>query len=111
MGDLTYVYYSRVLDVWDAMEEGTTDDMDNADFAGTGIPEPYEHGLPSQTHVSGEEEEEVRERVLSWAVVGKIDADAGIARIKEAMGALSNAGVFDTPASLKASRIAWRHLS
>merc|ERR1711972_1083105 len=41
---------------------------DNMDFKDTDIPEPHNLELPETAHISGQELEEIRDKVLAWSM-------------------------------------------
>eukprot|EP00939_MAST-03C_sp_MAST-3C-sp1_P000124 g124.t1 len=73
---LAYLFYNRFLDVSEAVEEGDSSGVDNTDFIDTDIPTPYNMDLPSRPYVDEDYGEDVRNRVLSWALEDSEDADA-----------------------------------
>merc|ERR1712157_540595 len=75
------MFYSRYLDIIEAIEEEDSSMLDNADFVDTELPSPYNMKIPKPDRVfSGKDtEEEVREKTLSWAMDDTLDQDSGIA--------------------------------
>jgi intraflagellar transport protein 172 len=78
--NLAYMFYSRYLDIIEAIEEEDSSMLDNTDFMDTDLPSPYNMKIPKPDRVySGKEtEEEIREKTLSWAMDDTLDQESGI---------------------------------
>jgi len=74
------MFYSRYLDIIEAIEEEDSSMLDNTDFMDTDLPSPYNMKIPKPDRVfSGKEaEEEIREKTLSWAMDDTLDQESGI---------------------------------
>ncbi|KAA0161786.1 hypothetical protein FNF31_03572 [Cafeteria roenbergensis] len=66
--NVAYVMLNRFLDLFEAIEEGDANDIDNTDFEGTDIPSPLDFPLPAAHWLSEDETEEARKWVLSASV-------------------------------------------
>ena len=55
--------------------------VENSDFTDTSIPSPYGQKLPKVAYVDEEVSEEVREKVLAWAIDDSCDSDVGKSRL------------------------------
>ena len=64
-------YHPRYLDLYEAIEEGSLDMLDNTDFAGTDI--PFEVPLPEVPHLREADHEEVKEWVLAVSMDQKVE--------------------------------------
>lgn len=78
--NLAYMFYSRYLDIIEAIEEEDSSMLDNTDFVDTDLPSPYNMEIPKPDRVFSdkEAEEEIREKTLSWAMDDTLDQDSGI---------------------------------
>jgi len=78
--NLAYMFYSRYLDIIEAIEEEDSSMLDNTDFVDTDLPSPYNMEIPKPDRVFSdkETEEEIREKTLSWAMDDTLDQDSGI---------------------------------
>ena len=78
--NLAYMFYSRYLDIIEAIEEEDSSMLDNADFTETDLPSPYNMKIPKPDRVfSGKDtEEEIREKTLSWAMDDTLDQESAI---------------------------------
>lgn len=78
--NLAYMFYSRYLDIIEAIEEEDSSMLDNTDFMDTDLPSPYNMEIPKPDRVFSdkETEEEIREKTLSWAMDDTLDQDSGI---------------------------------
>ena len=61
----------RYLDLYEAIEEGSLDMLDNSDFAGTDI--PFEVPLSEVPHLKEADHEEVKEWVLAVSMDQKVE--------------------------------------
>ena len=71
--NMAFVFLNRYLDLYEAIEEGSLDMLDNSDFASTDI--PFEVPLPAQPHLSDAEHEEVKEWVLAVSMDQKVEQE------------------------------------
>ena len=55
---------NRFLDVYDVVEDPDTNNIDNADFANTDIPSPYDVPLPEKNLISEQEREKIKDWIL-----------------------------------------------
>jgi intraflagellar transport protein 172 len=71
--NLAFVLLNRYIDLTEAIEEGSIDNIDNADFAdATNVPFPFE--LPLQQYLPREDDrEEIRDWVLSICMDKAVD--------------------------------------
>lgn len=78
--NLAYMFYSRYLDIIEAIEEEDSSMLDNTDFVDTNLPSPYDMKIPKADRVfTGKEaEEEIREKTLAWAMDDTLDQESGI---------------------------------
>jgi intraflagellar transport protein 172 len=60
---------NRLLDLQEAMDEGSTAGIDNADFVGTDVPPPHDMPLPAAAWLS----EEKREETKDWVIAVSMD--------------------------------------
>lgn len=81
--NLSYMFYSRYLDLIEAIEEEDTSMLDNTDFMDTDLPSPYNMKIPDKMYTGKEAEEEIREKTLSWAMDDTLDQDSGIDELTE----------------------------
>lgn len=79
-----YMFYNRFLDISEAMEDQDSSGIDNSDFADLSIPSPYNCKLPKkeEQYATEDNEEEVREKVLSWALDDSIDSEQALEDLK-----------------------------
>ena len=72
---MALVLLNRFIDICDAMEEGARDlsGLDNADFAGAGVPSPAEMAMPAAPFVAERAKEEVKEWVLTVSMDRKVE--------------------------------------
>ena len=68
---MAFVFLNRYLDLYEAIEEGSLEMLDNTDFMETDI--PFEVPLPESPHLSSEEHEEVKEWVLAVSMDQKVE--------------------------------------
>jgi len=61
--NMTFIFWNRLLDLTEAIDEGSIEVMDNSDFQGTDI--PFEVPLPEKQYLSFETREEVRGWILT----------------------------------------------
>ena len=72
---LAYAFYNRFIDIIEAIDDGDASMLDNADFDGV-LPSPYDMAMPPRgKYVSSDVEEEIREKVLAWAMDDAIEQD------------------------------------
>ena len=71
--NLAFVLLNRYIDLTEAIEEGNTDNIDNADFAdATNVPFPFD--LPTQQYLPHEDDrEEIRDWVLTICMDKSVD--------------------------------------
>lgn len=69
--NMAFVFYNRYLDLYEAIEEGSLDMLDNSDFAQTDI--PFEVPLPEKPHLSERDHESVKEWVLAVSMDQKVE--------------------------------------
>ncbi|XP_062822761.1 intraflagellar transport protein 172 homolog isoform X1 [Anolis carolinensis] len=69
--NMAFIFLNRFLDLTDAIEEGSLDALDHADFQNTDI--PFEVPLPAKQHVSEEHREEVRDWVLTVSMDQRLE--------------------------------------
>ena len=60
---MAFVFLNRFLDLCEAIEEGSLDSLEHADFLDTDI--PYEIPLPEEVTVPTDQREEAKEWVLA----------------------------------------------
>ena len=60
---MAFVFLNRFLDIYDAIEDGSTDMLDHSDFADTDV--PYDIILSEDHSIPEEEREEAKEWVLA----------------------------------------------
>lgn len=82
---MAYMFYNRFLDVNEAMEDGDSSGIDNTDFADMSIPSPYKAIMPKKEDEYADEDyqEDIREKVLAWALDDSIDSDQALEDLKE----------------------------
>jgi intraflagellar transport protein 172 len=61
--NMAFVFLNRFLDLYEAIEDGNMDAIDNSDFKDTDI--PFEVPLPEKPYLTDKEHDEIKERVLS----------------------------------------------
>ena len=61
--NMAFVFLNRYLDLYEAIEERSLDNLDNTDFADTDI--PFEIPLPEEPYLDQRQHEEVKEWVLA----------------------------------------------
>ena len=69
--NMAFVFLNRYLDLYEAIEEGSLDMLDNSDFLDTDI--PFEVPLPESPHLSLQDHEEVKEWVLAVSMDQKVE--------------------------------------
>ena len=69
--NMAFVFLNRYLDLYEAIEEGSLDMLDNSDFIDTDI--PFEVPLPESPHLSSQDHEEVKEWVLAVSMDQKVE--------------------------------------
>nr|XP_032825685.1 intraflagellar transport protein 172 homolog [Petromyzon marinus] len=69
--NMAFIFLNHFLDLSDAIEEGSSDMLDNTDFTDTDI--PLEVPLPATQHVSEEKREEVRDWVLTVSMDQRVE--------------------------------------
>lgn len=65
---LAFVLLNRYIDLIEAIEDGDTSTLDNADLADTAIPSPFDYDLPKTQFLNEEKREEIREWVLAMSM-------------------------------------------
>jgi len=83
--NLAYMFYSRYLDLIEAIDENDSSMLDNTDFMDTDLPSPYNMKIPAPDRVYSDKEveEEIREKTLSWAMDDTLDQDSAIDELLE----------------------------
>ncbi|XP_039273606.2 intraflagellar transport protein 172 homolog [Styela clava] len=71
--NMAFVFWNRYLDLSEAIEEGSLDMMDNADFQDTDV--PFEVPLPEKHFLTEDKREEVREWVLAVSMDQKVEQE------------------------------------
>jgi intraflagellar transport protein 172 len=75
---LAYAFYNRFIDIIEAIDEKDSSMLDNADFDGV-LPTPCDMPMPPRgKHVGTEVEEEIREKVLAWAMDDTIEQENAV---------------------------------
>ena len=77
------MFYNRFIDILDAMEDNDASTIENTDFADTSIPSPMNMKLPQVPYADEDDSEEIRNKVLSWALDDGIDSDESERRLRE----------------------------
>jgi len=65
---LAFVLLNRYIDLIEAIEDGDTSTLDNADLADTCIPSPFDYELPKNQYLNEDKREEIREWVLAMSM-------------------------------------------
>eukprot|EP00750_Incisomonas_marina_P001956 INCI11849.1.p1 GENE.INCI11849.1~~INCI11849.1.p1 ORF type:complete len:1765 (-),score=415.02 INCI11849.1:104-5398(-) len=75
---LAYAFYNRYIDIIEAIDEEDSSMLDNVDFDGV-LPSPYNMAMPPRgKFVDRDQEEEIREKVLAWAMDDAIEQDEAL---------------------------------
>ena len=69
--NMAFVFLNRYLDLYEAIEERTLDNLDNTDFAETDI--PFEVPLPEDPFLDQSQHEDVKEWVLAVSMDQKVE--------------------------------------
>ena len=69
--NMAFVFLNRYLDLYEAIEERSLDNLDNTDFADTDI--PFEIPLPEEPFLDQRQHEEVKERVLAVSMDQRVE--------------------------------------
>ena len=80
---LSYMFYNRFIDILDAMEDNDTSTIENTDFADTTIPSPMNMRLPKFPYADEDQSEEIRNKVLAWALDDDVDSEESERRLRE----------------------------
>lgn len=78
MLNMSMAFWNRFLDIVEAMEDNTMDELDNSDFLITDIPSPDEFYRPNESYLTSDEEEDVRNWVLSTSMDTNISQDLSL---------------------------------
>jgi intraflagellar transport protein 172 len=70
---LAFVLLNRYIDLTEAIEDGDTSMLDNADLADTCIPSPFDYDLPKKQFQTDEKREEVRDWVLAMSMDQQVE--------------------------------------
>ncbi|CAK4705865.1 hypothetical protein LEN26_010812 [Aphanomyces euteiches] len=65
-----FVFFNRYLDLTEAIDDGTTNNLDNSDFLGTDIPSPRDFDVPEEQYLP---EESAREEIRDWVLTISMD--------------------------------------
>jgi intraflagellar transport protein 172 len=71
-----FVYFNRFVDLCDLIDNPESGDIENADFAGTDIPSPFDVPLPAKPAYDAASREEIREWVVDQAISNEANAQA-----------------------------------
>ena len=71
--NLAFVLLNRYIDLTEAIEDGDASMLDNADFQGTCIPEPFRNGVPRQQYQAEDKREEARDWVLAVSMDSSVE--------------------------------------
>lgn len=88
--NMAFVFLNRYLDLYEAIEEGSLDMLDNSDFIDTDI--PFEVPLPEQPHLSQDSHEAVKEWVLAVSMDQKVEQQLPLDERNTFEGSLVAAG-------------------
>jgi len=66
--NMAFFFLNRFLDIADAIDDPENAQIDNTDFMGTDIPDPYGVDLPEEPFISGQQVEDIRDWVLGWSM-------------------------------------------
>merc|ERR1711924_14268 len=69
------MFFNRYLDVSEAIDEKDSSMLDNADFEDVNLPSPYNMNMPRVQYEQKQNEEAIREDVLSWALDDDVDQE------------------------------------
>jgi len=70
---LAFVLLNRYIDLTEAIEDGDTSMLDNADLADTCIPSPFDYDLPKKQFQGDDKREEVRDWVLAMSMDQQVE--------------------------------------
>lgn len=80
---LAYAFYNRFIDIIEAIDDEDASMLDNADFDGV-LPTPYNMDMPPRgKHVDADMEEEIREKVLAWAMDESLEQDDAVDKVND----------------------------
>ena len=88
--NMAFVFLNRYLDLYEAIEERSLDNLDNTDFADTDI--PFEIPLPEEPHLDQSQHEEIKEWVLAVSMDQKVEQQLPIDERMTYEGSLVTAG-------------------
>merc|ERR1712100_862742 len=71
--NLAFVLLNRYIDLTEAIEDGDASMLDNADFAGICVPEPFSEGLPRHQYQAEDKREEARDWVLAVSMDSSVE--------------------------------------
>ncbi|XP_071746269.1 intraflagellar transport protein 172 homolog [Lepeophtheirus salmonis] len=69
--NMAFVFLNRYLDLYEAMEEGSLDMLDNSDFVDTDV--PFQVPLPETPYLSESEHDRIKEWVLAVSMDQKVE--------------------------------------
>lgn len=76
--NMAMAFWNRYLDIIEAMEDNSVNDIDNSDFQITDIPTPADFYPPQESYLSNDEQEDVRNWVLSTSMDTKVSQDLSL---------------------------------
>ena len=88
--NMAFVFLNRYLDLYEAIEERSLDNLDNTDFADTDI--PFEIPLPEEPFLDERQHEEIKEWVLAVSMDQKVEQQLPIDERMTYEGSLVAAG-------------------
>merc|ERR1719471_231063 len=88
--NMAFVFLNRYLDLYEAIEERSLDNLDNTDFADTDI--PFEIPLPEEPFLDERQHEEVKEWVLAVSMDQRVEQQLPIDERMTYEGSLVTAG-------------------
>ncbi|KAF0720279.1 hypothetical protein AaE_010341, partial [Aphanomyces astaci] len=65
-----FVFFNRYLDLTEAIDDGTTNNLDNSDFLGTDIPSPRDFNVPEDQYLP---DDSAREEIRDWVLTISMD--------------------------------------